>query len=388
MRVLLSIIFILISFPVLANCECAGNVYLRVSYQDIAGKKQDVQVFGSGWPVATVRRRENEEVFLERLTAGARFELVSDYNTRAIRTRAHGEVYIPFVVKTGKLLTMAQIAKVEEVNVLGSGCGAWPSSVKANNSTIVSTTEPVKVEVLPGKRPGGLRYRVFFRNNDGNLIWLNYKPDYPNYCKPDRPATAINVSTGKKIAIVLADILNIRARPSASAVMINRAPVGSRVNVLDQNGPAITMNGEQGKWNKVILEDCAQHLGMKDCKYGVAGWVPSQFLGSVEKFKPVTRWRHGLVGGYGGDYAFSYLTRPDGSFQLGDTCGNYNDPSWCRAEGWLYRYRNVVLARWYRETAVFVVDNAGRLCFPPPAQAYAGDIVYEVIGDRSGRCDQ
>lgn len=204
--------------------------------------------------------------------------------------------------------------------------------------------------------------------------------------EPRDALTALLEMRSKKIALVAADMLNIRDNPSEMATIVNRAPAGSYLKVLDENGPPITINSIAGKWAYVTVDWCADFWKSKICEYGINGWVPSHFLGFESRFLPVTKWRSGRVGGYGGDSGFYYYFKPDGSVDYVETCGHYNDPDWCRYQGKLYRYRSVVLARFpKKQHAVFVVDDKDRLCLPVTE---GKDLLYEDGSGRSIRCDR
>jgi len=191
-----------------------------------------------------------------------------------------------------------------------------------------------------------------------------------------------------RLALVAADMLNLRAEPSTATDIITRVPQGSSVTVLPNDGPAVTIGGQVDRWVRVWVDSCFSFIESGLCRPGVAGWTLDGFLAFEDRLQPMAAWRAGMIGGHGGDYGFSYLFLEDGGVEFIESCGDYREGRSCTAAGRLYRYRNLVLARFPSQGRydVLSIDADGRLCFPLAEET--GEILYETGDRRPSRCDR
>lgn len=186
MRATLALFLLLVSPTGFAECECMGNVYLRVIYQDRDGKRHDVRVLDKSWETqaSEVSPKSSLEFLLQ---TGAIFETVTPFETKPVHTRAHGVVRVPFVVPTGRMLDRVTVKTVERVEMLNRGCAAHPPPVRATNRAIVANSQPAKIETRQD-RQNGTHYRIYFKKGP-RLIWLGYAPERGSHCVV-KPPTA------------------------------------------------------------------------------------------------------------------------------------------------------------------------------------------------------
>jgi len=181
LRITLLISILMFSVPAYSDCSCEGNVYLHLIFQDRTDTRHDVRVFGSNWPSSVAANIDTQESFKKLLEGGASFEIVTASTTLPFKTKKHGVVRAPFVVRTGKRLDTRMVRIVERVELIKAGCAAYPSPVRKENMNTLTKSKPVKVEVRNDKKYGGITYRVFFKKNE-KLIWLRYSPELVGNC--------------------------------------------------------------------------------------------------------------------------------------------------------------------------------------------------------------
>lgn len=192
MRAFLFLLALFSSVSVYADCSCDGDVYLRVVYQKNDGASQDVRAFGRSWPKSQIDFATPIEKFKKQLETGASFEVVIEANTQPIYVPNNGIIHIPFVVHTGKTIDKGSVTNIKYVEVISTGCSAFPSPVRRENLSILTDTKPVKVEPENNQQFGGTTYRVFF-NKHGKLIWLRYFPKNTGRCMSSVKADNVEV---------------------------------------------------------------------------------------------------------------------------------------------------------------------------------------------------
>ena len=67
------------------------------------------------------------------------------------------------------------------------------------------------------------------------------------------------------LALVAADMLNLRAEPSTGADIVTCAPRGSQVTVLEPAGPAIAIGGKADRWVKIRIDACFSFIKSGFC---------------------------------------------------------------------------------------------------------------------------
>lgn len=255
----------------------------------------------------------------------------------------------------------------------------------------------VRGRAIDGKWLPGVNLK---RDASGEICaYRSERNDAPRMCErsgpfaasaPDPKAAlaAVMLARRKRLALVAADMLNVRKIPAADAEIVTRAPRGSQLAVLELAGPAISLGAQPDHWVKVRVHYCYSFSVSGLCAPGAIGWVVDGYLAYERRLKPVTDWRAGMIGGYGGDYIFSYLFREDGGVEFTESCGDYREGRSCTVEGRLYRYRDLVLARFPAKGRqdILSIDAKGRLCFPPSDET--GEILYRTGDGRPTKCDR
>jgi len=183
MRALFIFLIFFSSIPVYADCNCAGDVYLHIVYEDKSGVSHDVRAFGGDWSVSQTKNSTPNEKLSSQLENGARLQIVNAFKTHPIKIPNNGTVRIPFVVHSGKEIDKSSVKNIKSVEVISAGCNAYPSPVRQVNQSILTDTKPAKVEEENNKQFGGATYRVFFKKQ-GKLIWLRYFPEKTGRCMP------------------------------------------------------------------------------------------------------------------------------------------------------------------------------------------------------------
>ncbi len=198
---------------------------------------------------------------------------------------------------------------------------------------------------------------------------------------PETLLETIMQAQRQRLALVAADVLNVRAKPSIGARIVARLPRGSSVEVVDRDGPRIIIKGQQDHWVPIRIQSCAGEA----CAPGTAGWVVDGYLAYEHRLVPMAKWRQGAMGGYAGDYSFYYEVAENGTFRYSYTCGDdYREPEMCTATGQLLRYRDLVVAKSPPRLVldILYIDQSGSLCLP-----LMKEFEYTFNG-RASRCDR
>ena len=184
-------------------------------------------------------------------------------------------------------------------------------------------------------------------------------------------------------ALVSAAALNLRAEPSLDAATIAVLPRAWPVAVLDDAGPAMTVNGRDDHWSHVATFRCADTA----CETYEAGWVANSYLAYDDRFAPMQDGRSGVVAGYDGQSVFAYDISSTGAFTrwrlpcsagscstaigIAPQCGPLEElalGSVCVLTGTLHRHGDLVRGRsrtgdWLdRQDVKLAIDPDGALC--------------------------
>lgn len=216
--------------------------------------------------------------------------------------------------------------------------------------------------------------------------WLWPAPADAARLEPGSVVSSRDVS-GKPVALVAGDALNLRAEPSADGEVYVKLLRGASVHVLRQ-GSETRIGGRSDRWSLVAVNKCPD----QDCWRGLVGWVADSYLAHDDRFERLEAWRPGLVAGYSAGWAFAYDVAADGSFTrwsapcLPGACpvrdedvdfecpvGESRDGAFCLLTGHLYRYDDFLRGRgedgrWldggslYLRPAFLWVDEPGHLC--------------------------
>lgn len=188
---------------------------------------------------------------------------------------------------------------------------------------------------------------------------------------PGKVLEAVMAARRKVTALTAADLLNLRESPSTKAAIVSGLPRGTGVKLLDKSGPVIKIDGKSDRWVKVMVLDCDAYAPFGACEAGAIGWTVGGFLASEDRLKKVTEWRETRLGGYLGDLSFEFDIAADGTVNYSMMCEDgeaYNGYNDCKKSGQLYRYRDLMVAR-FKDAVVKVellqIEDQGKLCIPP-----------------------
>ena len=200
-------------------------------------------------------------------------------------------------------------------------------------------------------------------------------------------------------ALVSAAALNLRADPSLDAATIAVLPRAWPVAVLDDAGPAMTVNGRADHWSLVSTFRCADAA----CDTYEAGWVANSYLAYDDRFTPLQDGPSGIVAGYDARSVFAYDISKSGAFTrwrlpcsagscstaigVAPHCGPFEElalGSVCVLSGTLHRHRGLVRGRsrsgsWLdRQDVRLAIDPADVLCPLVPAAAGGSTVCAEA----------
>lgn len=178
-------------------------------------------------------------------------------------------------------------------------------------------------------------------------------------------AAAADAAESGPTALTAADMLNLRAGPSADSEIVGRLPRGTPVDLLDGAGLQETAGGQGDRWVHIRVTACHSPYGF--CVRNATGWVAESFLADENRLEAMTAWRQGELRAYH-EYngPFGYEIAPDGTFIKWEACGGDPDsPEICRRTGQLHRYRDLVIAKSSdgATLGILQIDADGGLCF-------------------------
>lgn len=169
----------------------------------------------------------------------------------------------------------------------------------------------------------------------------------------------------ERLALIAADVLNLRSEPSTDGEIVGRLPRGSAVERLDIDGASAARGAPSDDWVRVRLIGCLYDEHGNCPQRDPVGWVVDAYLAFEDRLEPVASWVPGSASAYAGDYGYGYLVAADGSFTHFETCGGLDEgfPE-CTQTGRLYRYRDLILAKSDdgRSLGSLYVDDGGGLC--------------------------
>ncbi len=224
----------------------------------------------------------------------------------------------------------------------------------------------------------------------GPLRRVDWMGGYIEICiySDQEPSAAVEADMDaqrKRLALVAADLVSLRAEPSEDAVITGRVPLGTTVAVYPPAGSLGSVDGWHGRWVRPSVLRCQRVVD--GCLERSSGWLIDGVLAFEDRLLPMTGWREGIIGGRRGNRTFRYRTARDGTVRFTETC---DDPAECRettASGRLYRYNNLIVAKFGSSGRVDVlyIDEDGALCLPEMAD---GSVSYEFRDGRPSRCDR
>lgn len=177
---------------------------------------------------------------------------------------------------------------------------------------------------------------------------IDWKDGYWLICSysDEEPAAAIEVMMDekrKRLALVAADMVGLRAEPSIEAEVTGRLPLGTAVALYGPAGSLASIDGWHGRWVRPSVTRCER--AVDGCAEGASGWLIDGVLAFEDRLRPMTGWREGTIEGRRGDRTFRYETALDATVRLSETC---DDPTECNetvVSGRLYRYEELVVAK-------------------------------------------
>lgn len=189
----------------------------------------------------------------------------------------------------------------------------------------------------------------------------------------------------KRNALVAADMVSLRAEPSAEALVTGHLPLGTEVAVYGPAGSLESIDGWYGRWVRPSVLRCRR--AVDGCLERSSGWLIDGVLAFEDRLQPMQGWRQGMIGGRRGNRTFRYRTARDGTVEFSEACDEPAECSETTASGRLYRYENLVVARFgsIGRVDILYVDKNGALCLP---EVTDGSVSYEFRDGRPSRCDR
>lgn len=255
------------------------------------------------------------------------------------------------------------------------------------------------------------RYRNLVRGRDADGKWLPFGlrisssgkpcpvgPDpgidwdggYSVVCSYSKvePAAAVEGMMDekrKRVALVAAEMAGLRDAPTADAEITGRLPMGTVVTVYGPAGSLATIDGWPGRWVRTWVTRCQR--AVDGCVERASGWLIDGVLAFEDRLQPMQGWREGVIGGRHGNRTFRYETARDGTVRFSEACDDTAECSETVISGRLYRYENLVVAKFgsIGRVDTLYIDEDGALCLP---EVTDGSISYEFRNGRPSRCDR
>lgn len=219
---------------------------------------------------------------------------------------------------------------------------------------------------------------------------IDWKGGYITICIHSvlEPAAAVEARMDekrKRLALVAVDMVGLRAEPSADAAITGRLPLGAAVTTYGQPGALASLNSWHGRWISAWVTRCRRAL--EGCAERASGWLIDGVLAFEDRLLPMAGWREGVIGGRAGNRTFRYETALDGKVVFSEACTDPLDCGEITASGRLYRYENLVVAKFRSigRVDILYIDENGGLCLP---ELNDGSISYELLDGKPSRCDR
>jgi hypothetical protein len=224
----------------------------------------------------------------------------------------------------------------------------------------------------------------------GPDLGIDWKGWYSLICsyserEPAAAVEAVMDEKRKRLALVAADMVSLRAEPSAEAEITGRLPLGTEVVVYGPAGSLVTIDGRHGRWVRPWVTRCQRAVDC--CAEGVSGWLIDGVLAFEDRLQPMIGWREGIVGGRSVNRRFRYEVALDGTVRFSEACDDRTACGETAASGHLYRYENLIVAKFgsIGTVDILYIDENGALCLPKVTD---GSVSYEFRDGRPSRCDR
>jgi len=190
----------------------------------------------------------------------------------------------------------------------------------------------------------------------------------------------LNAFAAEQILLVSVDNLNVRENPSIKAKAIIKLPVCSPVNILKVNSAKDVIDGKSGKW---VYVDTYYPSKMNQ-KETIKGWIFDYYLGTKDKFSPVSVWKVKKFEYCDGDYCVYINFSSNGFFTYSyDTTDLFSDCKDCKCllksekqvgkkcngKGQVYKFNKLIWLKKEGESAkeskIVYLANDSKLCVHP-----------------------
>lgn len=143
-------------------------------------------------------------------------------------------------------------------------------------------------------------------------------------------------TTFQRFAVVVADGLNVRKKPSISSGIVVQLPLTRKVTILYLAPEEVVIGTKKGRWAYV-----------RDTKnFEVTGWIFDNFLGYTNNFKKIPGWRIKYIKAVLGSRESEYFCLPAGSCMKNWSKGKGKDAKKGKVKGHFYRFRDVI---WFKK---------------------------------------